>query len=150
MVFQVTWDSRDYYDDKEARRRYEVRFGKLQEEWEPVEKALDGDAAVPMALLDPLLDAIQGQLDARAADVEREMAAKGPAAHEVIAGCHRQALDFTELRATYSRQLAGRLVNARESIEQVGKVSNLYYRSLLSAPIKRILEGCSSNSEVQE
>ena len=63
---------------------------------------------------------------------------------------HRQALDFTELRATYSRQLAGRLVNARESIEQVGRVSNLYYRSLLSAPIKRILEGCSSNSEVQE
>ena len=69
LAFQVTWD---YYDDKEARRRYEVRIGKLQEEWEPVENALDGDAAVPMALLDPLLDAIQGQLDARAADVERD------------------------------------------------------------------------------
>ena len=63
---------------------------------------------------------IQGQLDARAADVEREMVANGPAAYEVIACCHWQALDFTELRATYSRQLAGRLVNARESIKQVG------------------------------
>ena len=52
-----------------------MRIQKLQEEWEPVDKASVGDAAVPMALLDPLLDAIQGQLDARAADVEWEMAA---------------------------------------------------------------------------
>ena len=42
-----------------------------QEKWDPVERALEGDAAVPMALLDPLLDAIQGQLDARATDVEK-------------------------------------------------------------------------------
>ena len=62
----------------------------------------------------------------------------GPVAHEILAGCHRQRLEFDELFGAYATQLADLppVLAHETNIERVGAKSNRYYRLLFTPPMR--------------
>ena len=90
LGFMVAWDSRSFYEGQTL-EMYDMRIRILSEQWGPVHAALRSEQSVPLSLIDPFLDRIQEMLKKRVAEAELEMEHLGPAAHEIIAGCHRQA-----------------------------------------------------------
>ena len=60
--------------------------------------ALKTGVRVPLSFIDPFLDRIHKVLIKRVTEADLEMSLSGSAAHEITAGCYRQASEFAELR----------------------------------------------------
>ena len=143
LGFMVAWDSRSFYE-VQTLEIYDMRIRILSEQWELVHAALRSEQSVPLSLIDPFLDRIHEMLKEQVAEAELEMEHLGPAAHEIIAGCHRQAEEFSALRRTYAETLKRRIALDLGNLQKAAFVSNSYYSNLVAPAISILI---SSNVE---
>ena len=147
LGFMVAWDSRSFYEGQTL-EMYDMRIRILSEQWEPVYAALKSEQSVPLSLIDPFLDRIDEMLKKRVAEAEREMEHLGPAAHEIIAGCHRQAEEFSALRRTYAETLKRRIALDVANLRKAALVSNAYYCNLVAPAMSILISGNVDENDV--
>ena len=117
----------------------EMQSNATREAWQKAQPLLDSTTqACPTPLIKQLLDKIKDALWQRCRKAEEEMHKLGPVAHEILAGCHRQRLEFDELFGAYATQLADLppVLAHETNIERVGAKSNRYYRLLFTPPMR--------------
>ena len=143
----VAWDSRSFYEGQTL-EMYDMRIRILSEQWEPVYAVLRSEQSVPLSLIDPFLDRIHEMLKKRVAEAELEMEHLGPAAHKIIAGCHRQAEEFSALRRTYAETLKRRIALDVGNLRKAALVSNAYYCNLVAPAMSILISGNLDENDV--
>ena len=94
-----------------------------------------------MSLIDPILDRTHEKLKKRVAEAELEMEHLGPAAHEITAGCHRQAEEISAVRRTYAETLKRRIALDVGNLRKAALVSNAYYCNLVAPAMSILISG---------
>ena len=72
----------------------------------------------------------------------------GPAAHKIIAGCHRQAEEFSALRRTYAETLKRRIALDVGNLRKAALVSNAYYCNLVAPAMSILISGNLDENDV--
>ena len=96
-----------------------------------------------LSMIDPFLYLMHEMLKKRVAEAELEMAVEhlGPAAHEITAGCHRQAEEISAVRRTYAETLKRRIAFDLRNLHKATLVPNAYYCNLVAPAMSILISG---------